>query len=333
MTDPLKSFPCFYPRVLGSMAHEWLASPSGQGKVFAVVINCIYLVNADDQLVWLANEKAPLHPRLIQIAGALPGLAPDNPFRIEDRELIFPNGVVVNPKNAEAWRPADIDREDLLAFPEIYPKSREVFSSLAQSQPPGFGSFFAPLLASFENYGMSTQSQFDDPVLQSAWPVVHAIARAAAAQDIRGIYARANDLVGLGSGLTPSGDDFLGGLLFGLHTLKELFPSQFQSKKTESPSFLRQIRSRTNLISATILGDLAGGSGPAPLHTFLRSLLLRDSPAAALNHALALSSLGHSTGWDELTGLLAGLLWTRPAANRATYAGLPEQILAEIISW
>jgi len=331
MTSLPKSFPCFCPRLIGSTAHEWFSSAPGQGKVIAVVTNCIYLVNSDDQLVWLANEKTPLHTRSIQLAGALPGLVPDDPFRIEDQELVFPNGVVVNPKNAEDWCPADFSNEHPLAPPEIYQKSREVFSHLAQLQPPGFGSFITPILASFEDDGISSQSQFDDPVLQFAWPAVHSIAQAAA-QDVRGIYARVNDLVGLGSGLTPSGDDFLGGLFFGLHILNQRFPSQFQLNKTEISRFLMQIRSCTNLISATLLSDLAGGLGPAPLHAFIQNLLIPESQETSFEHALALTFIGHSTGWDILTGLLSGLLWTCPETKRATHGKLPQRVLVETVS-
>jgi Protein of unknown function (DUF2877) len=333
MTDSPKSFPCFYPHLIGSTACEWLSSAPGQGKVLAVVTNCIYLVNSDGQLVWLSTEKAPLHTRSIQLAGALPGLAPDDPFRIEDQVLVFPNGVAVNPKNAEDWRPADFSNENLLALPEIYQKSREVFSHLARLQPPGFGSLINPILASFEDYGISSQPQFDDPVLQFAWPAVRAIGRAAAAHDVRGIYARGNDLVGLGNGLTPSGDDFLGGLFFGLHILNQRFPSQSQWNKTEISRFLMQIGSRTNLISATLLGDLAGGLGPAPLHAFIQNLLMPESRESSFKHALALASIGHSTGWDILTGLLSGLLWTRPEAKREIHGRPPQRVLDETVSW
>ena len=332
MNNSPKSFPRFYPRLIGSTAYEWLSSAPGQGKVLAVVTNCIYLVNSDDKLVWLANKKTPLHTRSIQLAGALPGLVPNDPFRIEDQELVFPNGVVVNPKNAEDWRPADFSNEHLLGLPEIYRKSREIYSHLAQLQPPGFGSFITPILASIEDDGISSQPQFDDPVLQFAWPAVHSIARAAAAQDVRGIYARVNELVGLGSGLTPSGDDFLGGLFFGLHILNQRFPSQFQLNKTEISRFLMQIRSCTNLISGTLLGDLAGGLGPAPLHAFIQNLLIPESQESPFEHALALAFIGHSTGWDILTGLLSGLLWTRPEANRATHGRLPQRVLVETVS-
>ena len=332
MTNSPKSFPCFYPHLIGSTAYEWLSSAPGQGKVLAVVTNCIYLVNSDDQLIWLANEKAPMHTRSIQLSGALPGLVPNDPFQIEDQELIFPNGVVVNPKNAKDWRPADFSNKHLLALPEIYQKSREVFSHLAQLQPPGFGCFITPILASFESDGSSSQPQFGDPVLQFAWPAVQSIARAAAAQDVRGIYARVNELVGLGSGLTPSGDDFLGGLFFALHILNQRFPSQFELNKTEISRFLMQIRSCTNLISATLLDDLAGGLGPAPLHVFIQNLLMPESQEPSFEHALALASIGHSTGWDILTGLLSGLLWTCPEPKRATHGSLPQRALVETVS-
>ncbi len=59
-----------------------------------------------------------------------------------------------------------------------------------------------------------------DPVLALAWPGIHELAKACLLRDMTGLLQEANALVGLGEGLTPSGDDFLGGLLFCVNTIQ-----------------------------------------------------------------------------------------------------------------
>src|SRR5262245_17832355 len=63
---------------------------------------------------------------------------------------------------------------------------------------------------------------------------------------------------------------------------------------------------RTHPLSATLLGDLADGQSYASLHDLVHGLT-REAPAAARDAARRLVRLGHSSGWDMLAGLGAGL--------------------------
>jgi Protein of unknown function (DUF2877) len=63
----------------------------------------------------------------------------------------------------------------------------------------------------------------------------------------------------------------------------------------------------TNPISVALLGDMLHARGHAPLHDLANTLAtgLFDD---ALDAAARLVCLGHSSGWDILTGFLGGLL-------------------------
>src|SRR5579859_2289298 len=158
--------------------------------------------------------------------------------------------------------------------------------------------------------------QFSDHVLRVAWPAVQAVALASAGQHLDVMLSRIDSLVGLGNGLTPSGDDFLGGLFFGLQVISQLFPAEIGIDLERVQRALVRITDRTNMISGTMLNDLATGQGPEPLHDLVHLLATPASPGSILAGARAVASIGHSTGWDLLTGLLAGLQWTWSAAGQ-----------------
>jgi hypothetical protein len=115
-------------------------------------------------------------------------------------------------------------------------------------------------------------------------------------------------LVGLGPGLTPSGDDFLGGLLFAAHHLRAAYPSAFEQAGDLLRDFLQEARLLTNRISHTILADLAHGHGPAPLHDLIDLLWQANPEPSWRDSAQHLIHIGHTSGWDMLAGMLTGML-------------------------
>jgi hypothetical protein len=102
-------------------------------------------------------------------------------------------------------------------------------------------------------------------------------------------------LVGLGPGLTPSGDDYLGGALIALHCA---------GRARQADSLWRwlapQLSGRTSAISAAHLEAAAAGEGHEALHAVLNG----SAPS------MILDGVGHCSGWDALAGAAAVL---RPA--------------------
>jgi hypothetical protein len=117
----------------------------------------------------------------------------------------------------------------------------------------------------------------------------------------------AASLVGLGSGLTPSGDDFLGGLFFAFELLRHIYPEIQELQIWNYSNFIFECKSRTNQISYCLLKDHADGHAMEPLHRFANALLEGRPVDQSLPYARELVSVGHSTGWDLLTGWLAGM--------------------------
>lgn len=107
----------------------------------------------------------------------------------------------------------------------------------------------------------------------------------------------AQALIGLGPGLTPSGDDYFGGVLIALHAF---------GRKSQAQGLWRWLTPRlprTSAISGAHLAAAAAGEGHAALHDCLR--VLCDSNGYWPDALTALDAVGHCSGWDSLAGVVA----------------------------
>lgn len=118
------------------------------------------------------------------------------------------------------------------------------------------------------------------------------------------------DLIGLGPGLTPSGDDVLAGALLALHGFARA------DMAARLATWLRpRLEGRTGLVSRAHLGCAAGGEGAAVLHDAMVALASGDADALAGATAAA-GTLGHCSGWDGLVGIAAvAQAWLVSAAD------------------
>lgn len=106
-------------------------------------------------------------------------------------------------------------------------------------------------------------------------------------------------LIGLGPGLTPSGDDYLGGVLIALRWL---------GRGAHADSLWRwlepRLAARTSAISAAHLAAAAAGEGHEALHEVLENLAAWETPSLTASLG-RLDAVGHSSGWDALAGIVA----------------------------
>lgn len=142
-----------------------------------------------------------------------------------------------------------------------------------------------------------------DPVgiLEAARPIVAELVVALETGDRSLAAEMATRLIGLGPGLTPSGDDVLVGIEAALHALAR--PSAgFLALGLAS----RHVDGRTTALAATLLRHAAAGEFAERLHILLAALLGSDDEAipAAIDRAVA---WGATSGTDCLLGVLIGL--------------------------
>lgn len=144
-----------------------------------------------------------------------------------------------------------------------------------------------------------------EPLLARAVEPARALARACVADDPGPAREAALALLGLGPGLTPAGDDYLGGAFFALRLLRAAGAALAAGWDQVREEVIRLAPERTHPVSVALLGDLLAGEAHAPLHDLAGALA---AGAATLPAARRLVRIGHSSGWDLLAGFVAGLL-------------------------
>jgi len=120
------------------------------------------------------------------------------------------------------------------------------------------------------------------------------------------IAATARTLIGLGSGLTPAGDDILTGLALVAGSrdsrLGAVGPALRLALVGDVP-----LEARTTSVSAAVLEEAVAGRGRQRLHDLL-ALIASSGQEAALDDAIArVLEIGHTSGADLLTGIRLGL--------------------------
>ncbi len=108
-------------------------------------------------------------------------------------------------------------------------------------------------------------------------------------------------LIGLGPGLTPAGDDALGGAMIALRALGRPKAADWLASHV-----LPLAVALTSSISLAHLEAAADGEGAAALHDTLAALAGGDAGGAA-DGLRRLDRIGHSSGWDALAGAAAAL--------------------------
>ena len=162
------------------------------------------------------------------------------------------------------------------------------------------------------------------PILRRARPAISALeswlAEGANTPPPRAAVER---LIGLGPGLTPSGDDYLGGAMIAL----SMCGYANQADALAGPA-LASATDGTNRISAGHLRAAAKGLGADALHRSVDALARGDDRALAAG-LRGLDAIGHSSGWDALAGAVSALkgidrrLRAQPRRSAAAVSAAP----------
>ncbi len=113
-------------------------------------------------------------------------------------------------------------------------------------------------------------------------------------------------LVGLGAGLTPTGDDVLVGLLAATWAHIETAPQRAAWMQALTGT-VREQSHRTNDISRSYLVLAVEGQFSSSLAALARAICSGSSPETVHEAAEVAFRTGHTSGLDAVTGLLAGL--------------------------
>lgn len=133
------------------------------------------------------------------------------------------------------------------------------------------------------------------------------VCSSALAADREAAFDAAMALLGLGPGLTPSGDDLLAGLVAAGRTVARALPGVGATDRLLEQlggDLAEAAWERTTRLSATLLWHAARAELAAPARAVLLGLAGRTRLAPAVHRLLA---LGHTSGRDLAHGITAGL--------------------------
>jgi len=257
---------------IGAKAHAALRRSGGSLAPLSAFARSGYCL-AGDEIIWVGSPRHPMHPRAVQIAGP--------PFQRDRFDVA----------GCAPWRPAPM-RADVPAS-RLRANCDRLRANIGEIGEPGG---FAAMLTGRE----------PDFPLDLATPHAHEIAAGIMEDDPNRFVEAAMRLLGFGPGLTPSGDDFVGAVLFAKRLLT---PEEGMSRGWDEAARLlaAEAKRRSNAVSAALFADLTEGQSFAPLHSLAREIGAA-SGADAIVAAREVIAIGHSSGWDMLAGLIVGII-------------------------
>jgi hypothetical protein len=261
----------------------------------------IYLRGGNGDIVCLCSPF--IDPGPLNVRCALPeatdwrrlDLGAERTAVVERESLRFGSKTIFYFGQAQIWEPPHVDSLGGTTLARL-----EAILDAAAGRAPdvGLGSVFRPARSRFP-LGRSPPANY---VLGAAAPALRALAQwvknTRLRQRLRLLRppCEAIELIGLGPGLTPSGDDFLGGLMIGLRVLKRSDLATCIARLV-----LPDARRRTGIISYAHLACAARGHGGEALHRTIAAI----AGSGPLDSRLCLDAIGRmgaTSGWDALAG-------------------------------
>jgi len=279
------------------------------GKVLSVVSDAIFLLGENDEIFWLTDQELR-HSRAILIPCLPSDIATQSVFVLSNGLLNINHSAVIDLGRAHVWK---YDFPGPITSLQAKPVLSRVKSLLARIDSKnclkGLSVYIPMIMRRFENEGPDlVRDAVSDPVLLAALEPIHEIISSMNQKDFSNILDTCGKLIGLGYGLTPSGDDFVGAIFYSLRIFQTIYPEIQGLNDTNLSTFLSTQQFKTNVISYCILKDMCFGEAPEACASFLCHLLFTSSSFELENSMIQLTKIGHSTGWDTLAGIMTACL-------------------------
>ena len=275
---------------------------SGDWRVSAVFRRSFHVTDADNRLVCIGSRGIGNGPLNIicsswddglELSGAL---APGSVCRNEPPVMRIGDRVALRYAAVNHWSPASLPG---VMAPSAVARGLRRMLQLARNDRKSAAGLW-PVVSAVIARGSAAGSAAgrDDALAAMAGPGVLSLFRWLCGREASPAGARG--LIGLGPGLTPSGDDLCSGLFVALWaTGREVAVRQLQR------AVFPLAQEATSRISFQFLQCAAAGQSNEILHRLLAELM---SGGDGLETILdQLGNYGHSSGWDLAAGILLAL--------------------------
>ena len=266
--------------------------------IFGITSRGIFLQAAEERMVFLSFEdyRGPLTANLSGDLQHLGNLSPGGVVIVTRERIAFADsGISISTSNAEVWKPSQPATPPLNSVDRTDRIRNLAIAVYQQKGAEGLGGML-PVLAAFSPKCANRDSQF-----QGTHAKIDEIRGQIAQGDLLPLSQTVQSFLGLGSGLTPSGDDFVMGLLLSLNRWSLILQlgdslAVFNEQVVEA-AYRCTTTLSANLIECAVLG-LADE----------RLMQAVDFLAAAEYHQSevlpGLLNWGNSSGVDALVGMI-----------------------------
>lgn len=269
---------------IGGQAYRYLTTQSRKGRVVSIFSGGINLLFEDGEaFVPVQTMSVPLHPWAIGITGEAFLPAEGTPVSAEEGDLLVGDTRIV----------LSAARIEELSLPRL------------SAEEAAVARHNFPVL---ERFVEKARKEYSSDPFQ---PQIDAILRHWHESGNADILL---DLIGLGAGSTPSGDDVLVGILAGLSILEKVSRKEMQQLVRLRSGIQARVKGCTPLPSAQMLLAACEQSFGKPILEFIEEITLSTtSEDGLLEKIRSVYQLGHHSGYSILLGLLVSL------RNRITY--------------
>ena len=267
-------------------------------SVFRTVVNLETL----DGLITIGAPSVDLLPNGISLGGSIDfrtlGLRQKQHVMVDRERIRIPAcDIHIDLSRAAGWSPHLVSTDPRVARARWRARAGEVRSLVVAAirARPGSGDGLGDLI---DHDGRSPLR----PVARLAAPRLERLAAALCGGDPRMAATAAESLVGLGPGLTPSGDDALVGIAAAVTAMAApgTLDAAFLGRAVDNDP------TRTTAVSSTFLRHAAAGEFSAVLHGLMAAFVGPDPSALKLTIE-QLVAFGATSGTDTLVGVLMGL--------------------------
>jgi len=302
---------------IGYKALKTIYGSTKTARVYSVFDRGFYIQIGKNRLINVIKNRNYIAPSSILIE--LPdkrgfssaGIKEGMEVKINKNSLIIGNGALgIKFSKSSAWfPPLPPGQDELISLAKIGLNLR-VFRDVIYTCPSREG--LVPLLENVELYG---PTQFflkpqKPSFSETARPYIETLMWGLFRGNLNTVASMASQILGLGSGLTPSCDDFLTGLILSLNVGGKLLAR----KKKNELGFYRKVSSeicraseeKTTIYSQILLNGARAGEGPKAVVELIFGLLTKDpNEVAAVSKTVI--NMGETSGADIAIGIYYGI--------------------------
>ena len=286
---------------IGETARELLAAAGARWNVLAAVRGAMYIESNDGDLLWITDRPVALHSRAVMLP-AMPGYLPLSGHPLSNSDgLLSCETFSMAWHQAETWTVREASNLGQLGieFPD------RVIGAIRQAtnSERDLSVIWRNEVTAGGDGRSAARESVSNAMARDLAQSTRTLSHVNVGRDVLPMLRAASHIVGLGQGLTPAGDDILGGYLYALRAVGKAHGMTFGVDWEGVIVWVHDLAQHTNVISHSLLLDHARGVACAPLAELMRAALEGARGAQLVQLASSVSGIGASSG----RGLLAGV--------------------------